>query len=620
MKNISQAILGGDRLDFEQYTKEDFYTPAPYEALLAIKNKFEQDVAIAELAEYAKKIEVVGFKKLLKSFYESQKLANDTVYIDNTTTFTGQPMELDVGDWRADDFGVTRRTGYGEEVACPHPIMPVERLVNIDTGVEKLKIAYSKGRKWRELIMDKRTLASANSIVTLADMGVAVTSENSRALVRYLSEVENINYERIPERKSVGRLGYIEDEGFSPYVDGLIFDGDANFRTMFSAISARGKASDWVSVAKECRAMSTTARIMLAASFASVLVQPFGALPFFVHLWGGESGTGKTVALMLAASVWGDPTMGRYIQTFNSTMVGQEKTAAFLNSLPMLIDELQLAKDHRGRLQFNVYALAQGVGRTRGTKTGGIEKTPTWGNCILTTGESPLTVGGDGEGALNRVIDIECRASETVITDGMRVSGALKKSYGHAGKLFVNNLTKAGIMENAKGWFEKIFKELSNSDTTEKQAIPAALIIVADRLATEWFFHDGEPLSIEHISEFLRTKASVSMGERGYRYICDWIAQNSARLKPVDNGETYGTVDEEDGCAYIISKVFREACEAGGFSATALLSYLKSNGLIRTRGNRNTIGKRIGNVNTECIAMRMPTLDDDENRGDFIEI
>jgi hypothetical protein len=620
LKNISQTILGGDRLDFEQYTKEDFYTPAPYEALLAIKDPFQRELEINQLAEYAKTVGVTGFKKLLKTFYESQKLANDTVYIDNTTTFTGQPMELDVGDWRADDFGITRRTGFGEEVACPHPIMPVERLVNIDTGIEKLKIAFSKGKKWRELIVDKRTLASANSIVSLADMGVAVTSENAKALVRYLSEVENINYERIPERKSVGRLGYIEDEGFSPYVDGLIFDGDANFRTMFSAISARGKASDWVSVAKECRAMSTTARIMLAASFASVLVQPFGALPFFVHLWGGESGTGKTVALMLAASVWGDPTVGRYIQTFNSTMVGQEKTAAFLNSLPMLIDELQLAKDHRGRLQFNVYALAQGVGRTRGTKTGGIEKTPTWGNCILTTGESPLTVGGDGEGALNRVIDIECRASETVITDGMRVSGTLKKSYGHAGKLFVNNLTKAGIMDKAKGWFETIFKELSNSDTTEKQAIPAALIIVADRLATEWFFHDGEPLSIEHISEFLRTKASVSMGERGYRYICDWIAQNSARLKPVDNGETYGTVDEEDGYAYIISKVFREACEAGGFSATALLSYLKSNGLIRTRGNRNTIGKRIGNVNTECIAMRLPTLDDDENRGDFIEI
>ena len=56
--------------------------------------------------------------------------------------------------------------------------------------------------------MDKRTLASANSIIAMADMGVAVNSENSKALVRYISDVENINYSLIPERKSVGRLGY----------------------------------------------------------------------------------------------------------------------------------------------------------------------------------------------------------------------------------------------------------------------------------------------------------------------------------------------------------------------------------------------------------------------------
>ena len=88
-----------------------------------------------------------------------------------------------------------------------------------------------------------------------------------------------------------------------------------------------------------------------------------------------------------------------------------------------MIDELQLARDARGKIQFNVYALAQGVGRTRGTKSGGVDKTPTWGNCILTTGESPLTTLTDGAGALNRVIDIECSPPGKVISDGMRIAG-----------------------------------------------------------------------------------------------------------------------------------------------------------------------------------------------------
>ena len=183
--------------------------------------------------------------------------------------------------------------------------------------------------------------------------------------------------------------------------------------------------------------MSTTAKIILAASFASVLLEPLGCLPFFVHLWGVDSGTGKTVALMVAASVWGDPAIGNYVKTFDGTVVGLEKTAAFLNELPLCLDELQLAKDSKGRTNFDVYKLAQGVGRTRGNRAGGVDLTPTWHNCILTTGESPLTGQASGAGAVNRVIDIECKASQAVIRDGMRVSGMVKRNYGYAGKRFL---------------------------------------------------------------------------------------------------------------------------------------------------------------------------------------
>ena len=103
---------------------------------------------------------------------------------------------------------------------------------------------------------------------------------------------------------------------------------------------------------------------------------------------------------MVAASVWGDPAIGSYVKTFDGTVVGMEKTAAFLNNLPLCLDELQLAKDARGRTQFDVYKLAQGVGRTRGNRAGGVDLTPTWRNCILTTGESPLTGTASGAGKI----------------------------------------------------------------------------------------------------------------------------------------------------------------------------------------------------------------------------
>ncbi len=607
-----------------QYTKEDFGTSRPYEDMIAIDQPFEREVKIRALAEYAKGIGVNGFTRVFKAYVDSKKRANNTIYIDSYTNFSGQPIELICGGWKCDDLGVTRHNGVlGDETACCHPILPCERLVNIDTGAEKLRIAFSKGQKWRQIICDKKTLACANKITDLSETGIAVTSENARLLVRYLSELENLNYDRIPERKSVGRLGYIGDEGFSPYVDGLIFDGDAVFGNLFSAVKSHGQAQKWRETAIACRKMSTTVRIVLAASFASVLVEPMGCLPFFVHLWGGESGTGKTVALMLAASVWGDPQMGKLVQTFNATAVSQEKTAAFLNSLPMCIDELQMARDKTGRVQFNVYMLAQGAGKGRGNKNGGIDKTPTWHNCFLTTGESPITSSSDGAGALNRVIDIECRAGEKVITGGMHISSMLKRHYGSAGKAFVKKIQEPGVMDNVTERYQTLFRELSDSDATEKQAMAAALILVADELITKWIFRDGDPLSTTDISAFLQTKASVSAGERGYRYMCDWVAQNVNHMRPdVENGDVYGIV--EGDTVYIIRKVFCETAERGGFSVAALLSYLKQNGLIITRKKNTSRGKRIGGVLTECIAMRLTVPEDvydvDSDEGDITYI
>lgn len=596
-----------------EYTKEDFLTPAPYEAILAIPNPFEREVATNRLAEYAKAIGIgpSGFKKMMKTYIESKTQNDRMIYTDRVTEFTGQKLELDAGEWQADDFGISRRGKFGEEIACPHPILPIERLVNIDTGEEKLRLAFCKGdKRWREVISDKKTLASNTAILSLANMGVAVTSENSRALVRYISDMENLNYDLIPESKSISRLGYIENEGFSPYVEGLIFDGDMNFRHIFESIRHAGKREKWLELARAIRQGDVMARIVLAASFASVLVEPCGSLPFFVHLWGADSGTGKTVALMLAASVWGNPEMGRYIQTFNSTLVGREKLAAFLNHLPLIVDELQLARDSRGKLQFDVYALAEGVGRTRGNKNGGVDKTPTWRNCILTSGETPITGAGSGAGAVNRVIEIECSASHRIIEDGHATAGTLRKNYGFAGREFAEKLYSENHVDRAQELYKKHYKALSENDTTEKQAMAAAVILTADELATEWFFQDGRAITEQEISGFLASRAAVSSGRRGYEYFCDWAAQNANKFREDSEiGEVYGVASGNQVC--IIRKVFNQTAEEAGFSPMALLSYLKSENLIETRGRAMTRPIKINGVPVECVCLKITNTDSD---------
>ena len=599
-----------------EFTLEDFiHTEKPYSEVYGYRmDPFIHSLKIEQMTTQALSVGFKKFKSTYKDYVKSVEMQRGAnTIINHATQITGPYVELDAGQYNVDDGGIYTIDQFGNyHVICHQPVIPFEVLRNIDTGEEKLNIAFRSRGEWRELVVSKEILYNSRSISQLVKCGIDISSETAKDMVSYFQEIEALNRNALPLKKSVGRLGYIGDEGFSPYVGELTFDGEQNYSHIFKAIRSQGDYEQWKKTAIECREKSLTARIVLAASFASALIQPLGGLPFFVHLWGVDSGTGKTVALMLAASVWGSPEMGEYIQTFNSTEVGHEKTAAFLNSLPFLIDELQLSKDSHGRSRFDVYRLAQGVGRTRGTKSGGIERTPTWRNTILTTGESPIVNGSAGAGAVNRVIDIECTAENVVIEDGMGVSAALKQNFGYAGRSFISAISQPGAIAKLKEVYNDYFKELCQGDTTEKQAMAAAMILTADMAADAAVFRTGKITTVKEISEYLKTKKSVSTGERGYLYICSWVAANRNRFDLVDNTqEIYGVLSEEDNIAYIIRSKFAKAVQEQGFDERALLSWLKTKGLILVRGRRNTRGKRIKGVNVECIALRLPQADDE---------
>lgn len=587
--------------DIKQYTREDFLeSTEPYEFVYSFaENKFTQERIMLAVAAIAQSQGIRNFKKLFMEYVSLQKKNSCLIQSDSVTQFEGQAIELNCGDWAADECGVTMMGMFGEVKACSHPIMPVERLVNIDTGIEKLKIAYRKGRNWRTVIFDKKTIASNNSILDMANYGVSVTSETSKHLVKYLQDLENLNYDIIPEKNSVSRLGWIEGEGFSPYCGHLEFDGDLNFKKSFESVQQKGDLEKWVETAMSGRSKSITTKIILAASFSSVLVKPLGCLPFFVHLWGGTE-VGKTVGLMLAASVWANPEVGKFIQSFNSTVVGRERMASFFNNMPLLLDELQVIKDKK-TFDHDIYTLCEGAGKVRGNKTGGTDQTPTWGNCILSNGEMPITNSSSGGGAVNRIIEIECK--EALFNEPQEVCNILRKNHGIAGKMFIEYLQQDGIMDKVNLIYKDFYSALSENDTTQKQAISAALILTADKIITEMFFHDSA-LTVNDIKGYLQTKKDVSAHARAYEYLCNWIAENINNFKESDSGQAYGKIEGE--YAFINKKIFEEACNGAGFNSTALLSYLKENKLILHGKERIPVGRKINRIQTWCIALRLP--------------
>lgn len=588
------------------YTADQFYdTTEPYEFLYQFRdNKFLLKQMVQKMKAKAGAVGVKCFIALWDA-YQEMMAQKSGVMLSNSTQFDGQEMELFSGEYICDENGVFLVDKYGyENTICRHPIMPVERLVNIDSGEERLKLAYKKGRVWRSIIVEKSVIASSSSILQLAANGIMVNSENAKSLSTYLLEMEQLNYELIPEQKSVGRLGWVGEHGFSPFVDDLVFDGETNFKHIFNAVKPEGSRNAWLYAMQDLRKEKSPGRLFLAASFASAILEPCGLLPFFLHAWGGTE-TGKTVGLMIAASVWACPKMGEFCTTFNSTLVGQEMTASFLNSLPMCIDELQI-QSSAGIRDFDriIYQLTEGVGRTRGAKTGGLQKMNTWKNCIITNGEHPISNANSGGGAVNRVIEFEC--DEKVYSDLVGICAVIQSNYGFAGREFVEYLQTDGAFERVNALQKEYYRELLKSDSTDKQAASASAILAADHIATELIFKDGNNLTVADLEKIMAKKKEVNVNNRALEFIYELVERNPNRFKANEFGEYQGEVwgKSEETCIYIIKSVFDREMGNGGFNSTAFLAWAKRNDIIITDNGKRTKKARITGSATNCVCIK----------------
>ena len=588
-----------------EYTAYDYYnSSAPYEWLYQFKSdKFKLKQMTQKMKDKAGAVGVKCFIALFNSYCEMQAQRSGEM-LANSTQFDGQDMELFSGEYICDETGVFVHDKFGyEQNICRHPIMPIQRLCNVDSGEERLKLAYKKGKLWRSIVVEKSALASSSGILQLAANGIMVNSENAKPLSTYLLEMEQLNYDLIPEQKSVGRLGWISDHGFSPYVDDLVFDGETNFKHIFGAVKSSGSREAWVNVMRNLRSEKSPGRLFLAASFASVILEPCGLLPFFLHAWGGTE-TGKTVGLMIAASVWACPKLGEYCTTFNSTLVGQEMMASFLNSLPMCIDELQI-QSSSGVRDFDriIYQLTEGVGRTRGAKTGGLQRINTWRNCIITNGEHPISNSSSGGGAVNRVIEFEC--DEKVYSDLVGICAVISSNYGFAGREFVEFLQQDGMFEAVNAIQKEYYRELLKSDSTDKQAASASAILAADAIATELIFKDGNNLTVADLEKIMTKKAEVNVNQRALEYVYELAERNPNRFKANEFGDYQGEVwgKKEDDCIYFIKSVFDREMANAGFNSTAFLAWAKRMGYIDSDPGRRTKKAWIlgGSVNTVCV-------------------
>jgi uncharacterized protein (DUF927 family)/phage/plasmid primase-like uncharacterized protein len=159
-----------------------------------------------------------------------------------------------------------------------------------------------------------------------------------------------------------------------------------NAHAIEPALSVAGTVDDWRGSVAALAAGNSRLVFALSVAFAGPLADVVGEDSGGFHLRGGSS-TGKSTALKVAASVWGDP--AAYPRLWRATANGLEGLAALHNDGLLILDELsQIDPKEAGEA---AYLLANGQGKARASRTGAARQAARWRLLFLSAGEESLT-------------------------------------------------------------------------------------------------------------------------------------------------------------------------------------------------------------------------------------
>lgn len=606
--------------NIEDLQHEDFMKKELYEELFSIKSKIDRSEAKFRLLDRSKAVQskkiadefINEFQRAEREKEKEQRESRSMVIVDNITNFFPDSVEksypqMACGSWIATENGIfSSETSKAKDLVCHHPIMPVRRLKNIETGEEQITIAFKRDGYWTEITVPKIEVVTSRAITNLARFGVQVNSENARLLVKYLADLEMWNADMINIQHSTSKLGW-HGNVFVPYDLSIVFDGEYRFRTLFQSIQEQGEYFKWVTLAKQVRSCGRLEpRIALAASFASVLIQPLDALPFIVDFY-GQTGGGKTVTINIAASVWGNPAPGAYVGNFRSTDTSLETRADMLNNFPMILDDSKNASQYiRDNYETLIYNLCSGKGKGRSNKELGAAKENTWSNVTICNGENPISEFADSGGAINRIIEIEC--SEDIYENPAEVNSIVMKNYGFAGRVFVGNIKKFESDE-LKEMKMGIENEFEKYNFPAKQVMAIATLLLADKLATDCIFQDGRALTVEDVAGIPTRKKDVSEGQRCYEFLLESLVVYGQHFDAqYDSIDQWGFIENDAlGNDYVFFYIapLDTLLKKNGFSRKAFTAWAMNRGLLRCSGDRDTYVRREGKKVMRYIVMRI---------------
>lgn len=575
---------------------------------------------------------VVAFRKGLRAHAKAAAAGLRVVEGDvdarrvQTFTIDGEPVTVHIPDNYACDatgvYQIRRRAGpdgavLEELVRVSHgPILLTRCFAEPGGGLaEYVELAWTRpGHRWKRKRVSRGVITSARDLYAQGVDGLPVTSETAGRAVGWLAALEAAN-ELTPGWVS-SRMGW-QGERYTHFLWGrrliapeaseveieLLDDDDAGLHATAKGLRERGTWAGWLQALKGV-ADRPLAWAAVYASCASPLLGVLGC-PSFVVDFHAVHGAGKSTALRLAGSVWGDASeSGGLTRSWSMTEAGAEAYAESMQSLPLLVDESNnVAERDRPSLATRIYMLANGVGKLRGAVKGS-RRTRSWRTVTISTGEQSLKSFTQDGGVHGRVVSLY-GAPMGSAAQAQALTWGIGQHHGHLGPRLVQLLV--GMDKAARATLADDYRlaldELGAMMTTDTgrrvaqylAAMRVAADLVHDRLGVPRPAVDPMPaivrLADEGASqgkkheEALRQVLGAALAKSAY--ICHGRAEDGPRTPATGAGWIGRFSDAGPGWSWLALHKDFVRCElkSRGFDWAAITTQWRESGLLQVRGN-----------------------------------
>ena len=338
---------------------------------------------------------------------------------------------------------------------------------------------------------------------------------------------------RSPERaRATGRIGWHDDVFVLP--DECIGASDEVLLLQQSGSTSHcfrqsGSLNQWQDTVARLAVGNSRLMLAISTAFAAALIHPSEAESGGIHLRGASS-TGKSTALVVAASVWGGGGSG-YVRSWRATANGLEGVALAHCDALLCLDELSQVPSHEAGQA--AYMLGNGAGKSRSTREGLARNPAHWRVLFLSSGEVSLAdkIVEDGRGKRAtpgqsvRLIDLPADAGaglglfedlhefKTADELARHLKAASTSNYGTAARAFLRHLS--GELEGVRNAITRHGQQFLADHVNE--AADGQVVRVAQRFAL--IGTGGELAAIAGVLPW-KPGAAVEAAARCFR---DWL-------------------------------------------------------------------------------------------------